>query len=230
MADNKKKNPSLITPPLLLKYPRLTTPDTRYNEDGEYSTKALGDPNDATVQAFLKKLDKAVDDAMEAIREEKADDKKVLKLLKRTPAYRMELDKEGEETGKVEFNFKMPAKITAKKGKNAGKTYTFKPALFDAKGNVVPVTARIGGGTIAKIAFEFWPYFSAKDKDVGITRRLTAVQIIKLVEWSSERDASDFGFGEEEGFSALESADTSVSSGATDDSDDDTETGNAGDF
>jgi hypothetical protein len=48
MADKKQKNPSLITPPLILKWPRLGAPDTKFNKDGEYSTKGLGDPNDAT--------------------------------------------------------------------------------------------------------------------------------------------------------------------------------------
>jgi hypothetical protein len=228
MADKKQKNPSLITPPLMLKWPRLGAPDTKFNKNGEYSTKALGDPNDAKVQAFLKKLDKAVDDAVVAMKEQHP---KFKKSMIRVPAYNNDVDKEGEETGKVEFNFKMPAKVVAgPKSKNPGAVYEFRPALFKANGDPLPLSTRVGGGTIAQVSFEFWPYFSATDKKAGITRRLTAIRIIKLVEWSSDRDASDYGFDLEDEFAESEDADTSASTDATDDSDDETETGNAGDF
>jgi hypothetical protein len=144
------------------------------------------------VQAFLKKLDKAVDDAVVAMKEEHP---KFKKSMIRVPAYNNEVDKEGEETGKVEFNFKMPAKVTAvPRARILGRCTSFKPALFEAKGERHSASLVSAAEPSRRCAFEFWPYFSATDKKAGITRRLTAVQIIKLVEWSSDRDASDFGF------------------------------------
>jgi hypothetical protein len=215
MADKKQKNPRLTTPRGILKYPRLTVPDTKFNEDGEYSTKLLLEPDGKDVAKFLKQLDTETDKAVEYM---KAENKQHAKKIVRVPAYVNEVDKEGDETGKIELNFKMPAKVMAKKGPNKGKTFNFKPALFDAFGTPVEKELRIGGGTEGRVTFEFWPYFSAKDKNVGITRRMVAVKLIKLVEWNSNQDASAYGFDDEEDEDGF-----SVNAASAQDADDDTD-------
>jgi hypothetical protein len=204
----KEKRVRMTTPRLRLKYPRLTIPDTKFNPDGEYGTKGLLDPSTDAAQKFLKQLDKLTDDAFAKMKEEH---KKFSKVMTRAATYRAELNDDGDETGLIELGFTMPAKVTAKKGPNVGKTYAFKPALFDAFGQ--PVTKkdiRIGAGTEAKVSFEFWPYFAPNDKKAGLTKRLVAVQIIKLVEWTGQ-DAGDFGFStEDDGFDVSEGAESTT--------------------
>lgn len=230
MAEKKKKNPRMTTVRGLLKYPRLIVPDTNYKKEGEYNTKVLFEPDRADVQGMLKKLDEITDKAWQTIRED-ADNKKHLKAMVKVLPYRNETDKEGEETGKLEMNFSMPAKVTAQKGPRKGETFKFFPALFDAFGNPIKNTKelRIGGGTEAKVTFEYWPYFASNDKKVGITRRLVAVQIIKLVEWTSQGSAEDYGFGSEDD-GEFDSTSTAANTGAdAGDDDEDEDEGGATD-
>lgn len=234
MAD-KKKNPRKVTPRGVFKFPRLAgKPDTRFVEAGVWSVKLALDPNDPTTQPFLDYLDEQVAAALVEMQEQNPKHKKAMTSV---PGYRNEIDSEGNETGMIEIGFTMPAQVTAKKGKHVGKTFTFKPVLFDAAGKPITKNIRIGGGTEGKVSFEHWAYFNAKDKEVGITHRLLGAQILKLVEWSSD-NAKALGFGAEEGFDvndvesneygfgSEETADTSSTSGAETAKDD----GDAGDF
>lgn len=194
MAD-KKKNPRYVSPAGIASWPKVRTPDTKFNEDGTFSVKLLLDPQKDA--AFLEKLDKMAEQALEAM---KAEHKKFSKVMTLVSPYAPELDKEGNETGKIVVNFTSPAKITSKK---TGKVYHLKIAVFDAQLMPIPAETDIGGGSIVKVSFESWPYFNAKDKEAGITRRLIGVQVLELKQWSGSASASDFGFEEEEGFSGI---------------------------
>lgn len=215
MASKKIQLPMLTSPRGTFKFPRLTTPDTKFNKDGEYGTKILLDPNGKGVQAFLTKLDELTDAAVAQMKEENA---KYKKQIQRAASYRNEVDSDGEETGKIEVGVKLKAKITPKTGPNAGKTYELKPALFDAFGQPITGEIRIGGGTEGKVSFEAAPYFAANDKRAGISLRLKAAQVINLVEWTSAKDAKQFGFeDEDEGFSTSETNDTTTTTTDADD-------------
>src|SRR3546814_13485107 len=82
--------------------------------------------------------------------------------------------------------------------KKTGKAWTRKPNIFDAKGNQLKNPPSIGGGSEMKLSVELFPYYAANDKTVGVSFRLEAAQIIKLVQFGA-RDAAGFGFGEEDG-------------------------------
>jgi hypothetical protein len=197
MAD-KKKNPRYVSPAGIASWPKVRTPDTKFakaGEKGTFSIKLLLDPQKDA--AFLEKLDTMAAAALEAMKKEHTKFSKVMKLVS---PYAPELDKEGNETGKIVVNFTSPAEVTRKKD---GKKFDLKITVFDAMLTPIPAETDIGGGSIVKVSFESWPYFSAKEKEAGITRRLIGVQVLELKQWSGSASASDFGFEEEEGFSGI---------------------------
>ena len=139
---------------------------------------------------------------MEALRDAKFDevlaaDKKLTKVLKKADVGTVEMDEEGEETGRILFRFKQTAEIKYK-SKKTGKDEILvkKVDLFDSKGKPIREPLRIGSGSEVKASFEPNPYYSAKDKEVGISfNRLAAVFLLKLVEYEgSGGSASDYGY------------------------------------
>lgn len=200
----KQKNPSLVSPKGLLKFPRITgEPDYKFDKErGDYGTKLLLEPDAKGVPEFLAVLDKATDEAFEQM---KTENPKHAKKMVRGAPYKMEEDKEGEETGLVEISVGMKHKVTSKKPGTAGNVYLFTPKLFDSLGKpITDKTLKVGGGTLAKVSFEYYPYvFLGDTKKAGISKRLQAVQILDLKEYQDGGTAESFGFGDEdEGFVA----------------------------
>lgn len=95
----------------------------------------------------------------------------------------------------------MKASGTIKKGPRAGRTWHRKPQIFDAKGKPMLKAPDIWGGTIGKVSFSFVEdgYFIPGTGACGISFQLEAAQIIDLVS-GGQRKASDYGFGEEDGY------------------------------
>jgi hypothetical protein len=182
---SKAKNPRYTTPAGVAQYPRLTTPDTKFNPDGEYKVK-LEIPGDSATD-LVTFLDEQFELA-------------VAKAKKENPGKKI---KEGnapyetdEDTGKVVVNFKLKAKVTPKNGE----PFEQRPALFDAKGKPIK-DVNVGGGSTMKVAYEIVPYYTAI-AGAGISLRLKAAQILNLVEYSGGASAEGYGFGEEEGYEA----------------------------
>lgn len=185
-------------------YPRLNQPDTKYKPEGEYSAKIRLSEEDAApiltrITEIMEENFKNVKATLLADTDPKTKGKSVVaaKALKMADApYKKCVDDQGEETGEVEFNVKMKASYTDKK---TGRVVPLKPALFDAASppNPLPASAQIWGGSLIKVAGEYNPFYTAL-LGAGISLRLSAVQVIKLVS-SSGGDASSFGFGGEEG-------------------------------
>lgn len=198
MADKKEKRIRYTSPAGIASWPKLNTPDAKY---GHYGVKLLLDPNDPRTPPFLAFLDAETDKAVIAMKEEKG--AKLAKTMERGAAYEDEMDTDGNETGKVVVNFTMPSVIERK---SDGKKWTLKPALFDAKGTPLAADVEIGGGSLIKVSFELSPYYVASSKKAGVSRRMVAVQVLDLKQWSGNSDASSFGFESEEGFSAADEA------------------------
>lgn len=203
----KPKRPTYTSPSGVFKFPSLTKPDFGNEKfpkpDGEYKT-ALIVPL-AEAQPMINKL---MPEWLAAIELGKADFKalkpeqrKKLGALKEQMFYSEEFDTETElETGNVIFNFKTKYKIN-QKGKNGqpDEVRFNKIGLFDAKGKPLAAGAAVYGGTVGKIAFQTSAYFVAGQGMAGISLRLSAAQIIDLV-GPGVRSASQYGFGEEEGY------------------------------
>lgn len=190
-----KKRVRITSPKGVAKYPHLNRPDTRFKDVGEYVVTLLFDPNE--IPEFLAQLDQIVDEAVEEQKQILKDKKQAAKAkqVQRKPAYKMELDQEGEETGKIEVRFKTKAFITL----DNGETITLEPQIFDAQG--APVDKKkvlIYGGSVLKVNFSPRSYYMASTRMAGVTLDLNAVQILQLV--TRGGDAGYYGFESEEGF------------------------------
>lgn len=191
-------------------YPRLSQPDCKFKVDGEYSAKIRLSDEDA--EPMIAKIESLVEAAYKAeqARLIAADKKAQAKTLKyASKPYKAVLDSEGEETGEYEFNIKMKAQYTGKDGTVVKLT----PKLFDAATppNALPLSTPIWGGSQIKVAGDYNPFATAIG--VGMSLRLSAVQVIKLVSGSGG-DASSYGFGGEAGGFESEAADFADSSAA----------------
>lgn len=207
MAEKKAKLPIYQTPVGVAKYPNIVKPRAKYQREddfkkgvigsGEYSLKLVLSGADAA--SLAEKIDAAAQAALEQARKDAKNPKEAKEFKLATPSYKAEVDDDGEETGNTSFNFKLPSTIKSK----SGDAIKLRPAIFDAKGK--PLTGQnlnVGGGSKVKVAFEMRPFAIKGPVGAGVSLQLKAVQIIDLVEWNGEKDASGYGFGEEEGFDA----------------------------
>jgi hypothetical protein len=186
----------LVTSPKgTLVYPWLNgKPDTKFKEEGQWKTGLRLLATDPAAIKLMKEIDDRIDHAV-AEAKKNADSPKKAKAVKPCDdkPYRMETDDDDNPTGNVIFNFKMKASGVNRKTKEE---FTRKPALFDAKGEPLPSGVKIGGGSEAKVSFEFFEFPPAGKTGAGVSLRLAGVQIIKLVEWGAG-DAEYFGFEDE---------------------------------
>lgn len=222
MTENNRKLPSITTPKGVFKWPRLNAPDTKYKAEGLYSVKLILEEPEA--KALMAKIQPHFDAAVEdgrakyaelPVKTRKEKEFKVNKYF--SPVYDDETE---EETGQVEFNFKMTASGVSKK---TGKKWERSPRIFDAKGAPMRNAPDIWGGTVGKVAFEVMPYFNAAQAEAGLSLRLDAVQVIELVSGGG-KSASAYGFGEEAGYEHDNDAfadESSSSAGGSDASSDD---------
>lgn len=193
---NANKRPTFTSMKGAFKFPKLTEPDTKFKDEGEYSVKLVVGAEDAGVPELIAKCDRA---AAESLKEAKANAKNPAEAKKWETKYlpyaHVEDEETGEPTGEVEFKFTMKASGVSKK---TGKPWTRKPALFDAKGQPIKGTPAIGGGTIGKISYQIIPYAPTTTVGASVKLALEAAQIIELREFGT-KSASAYGFGEEEG-------------------------------
>jgi hypothetical protein len=188
----KKKTEVFVTPRGTARYPRLNAPDNKFNPD-----KPVYKVDLVLAGADADKLIEKINTAMaESAKAAKADPKNKIKGAPKIadPPYKALLNDQEEETGETKFSFKMSASGTRKDGSK----WTARPALFDARQQ--PIKKNVGGGSEIKVDYEMYPFYTAM-VGAGVSLRLKAVQVLKLVEFG-ERDAKGYGFGEEEGYTA----------------------------
>ena len=115
-----------------------------------------------------------------------------------------EMDEKNVPTGNIIFKFKRKAQIIAKDGK----VIPFKVALFDSSGKPL-IDTNVWSGSEMKVSAELVHWFTAM-AGAGVSLRLRAVQITKLVEGGSG-NAEGYGFNNVKGgYTAPESANTNV--------------------
>lgn len=194
------------TPKGVASWPRLHEPDTKFKDEGEYSIKLR--LSGSAAAELVAVLEAAADESYEAAKKQIAEAKAKEKNPKRRAEIKeradvpyKELYENDEPTGEYEFNFKMKASGVSKK---TGKPWTRKPAVFNAKGKPMSdeEKAKVGGGSVVKVAYEITPFYTAA-LGAGVSLRLEAVQVLELKSFQA-RDASAFGFGEEEGYDGVD--------------------------
>ena len=96
---------------------------------------------------------------------------------------------EGKPTGNIIFKFKAKAKIMMK----SGDVIDIKIPIFDSKGT--PMKEQVWSGSEMKVSADMIPYYTAM-AGAGVSLRLKAVQITKLVEGGAGAGAKGHGFSE----------------------------------
>ena len=94
---------------------------------------------------------------------------------------------DGKPSGNVIFKFKTKAQIITKDGK----VIPNRVALFDSTGKPM-IDANVWSGSEMKVSAELIPYYTAM-AGAGVSMRLRAVQVTKLVEGGSS-NAKGYGF------------------------------------
>lgn len=192
MSETKKRE-RLTTPRVTLSYSNLLKPNTRFaksDEAGTYdATLVLSPKTNPEHKAFLADLKKRTDEAAAA--QIQADPK--LKKYEVTYPYKAEENEQGDETG----NYTVRTKTSAKNSDGTTRTVP----LFDAAGQPITSAPRIGRGSEVRVSFNPKGYAMANGRKLGLTLYLSAVQILKLVEYTGGGSGS-YGFKAEEGWTA----------------------------
>ena len=157
---------------------KVKEPDYQFNAKGILSTKLVCDPNDATVQAFIEKLEELRDVAYDETVETMG--VKAKGIIKKD-VYEEHLDAEGEDTGLIEFKFTM--KDVDDKDKWI--------RVVDSKRNEIKDIPLVGNGSIIKCSAYANPYYMASSKTIGISLIWEQMQLISLVEYGGTDDFDD---------------------------------------
>jgi hypothetical protein len=218
MADikdllNKLQQKNKVTPKGLANFPKLDTPDTKFNAMGDFKTGVRLDGEDAqTLKATIDGLfDAAFEVVKGALLEDKAaklaEDGSVLLLKDGKPQkdkngklkvletadrpYKEVLDDDGNETGEIVFNFKTAASY---KDKKTGRVINRKVTVVDAANK--PVTKTVFGGSEIRVNFDLSPFYTAIG--VGVSLRMNGVRVITLR--TGGRDAASMFGDAEDGY------------------------------
>jgi hypothetical protein len=189
--QGKKRNKLGVSPRGVFIYPRLTTPDTKFDQDGIYSLK-LGVSDEKEAKKLIDEIDAVIEGQ---VQETSLATGGRGRIKRADPPYVQSED----DPGTTIFNFKMKALVQ----RNDGTTFTQKPVLKGPDPKVdLPETTAIGSGSEGKVAYSIVPFYT-KMIGAGASLRLRAVQVLKLVEPSYS-----YGFDMEEpgeGFSEASS-------------------------
>ena len=163
-----------------LKYPWITTADTRYNSSGVFQTQVAIPLEQA--QDLIAQAERVRDDEYAKLDSQKISTyskKDVYELEFTQPAPdASEEEKESfipEPTGRAVFKCKLDAVVTPK-NKDA-----FEQSVIVIDGDEAPVTLPIWGGTKAMVRGQLVPWANAAQRQVGVTFRMKAVKVLELV-------------------------------------------------
>ena len=177
-------NKVFTTPKGTAYYPYISAPDTKFDEQGHYKVNLCLPKDEAKPVTDLIKAELLA--GIKAL----TDSGKTVKKQAPLP-FEDEIDDEtGEPTGNVIIKFKSKA--------------AYKPAVFDAKGQMMP-KHNIYGGSKIKVSSKA-DFYTSPSIGYGVALRLRAVQVLEYVEGSS--GGNKFGFGEEDGFTMGEEFET----------------------
>lgn len=167
---------------------KVFEPDTKFVPEGQYSIKVVV-PAEQAAEACEQLDSMAQDKLAEVVKEQP----KLKAVLSTTPAYQVEYDDDGNDTGNVVFNVKLKAVITRRDGTKA----TQKPLVVDAKRTPMDGSTLIGNGSTVKVAIDTYPYMMPATKTVGVSLRMKGVQVTDLVPYGASAASI---FDEEDGY------------------------------
>lgn len=178
---------------------KVFEPDTKFNPLGDFTINLQMPVAEAAVMS--EKLEGIVQVAFKEAIEK---DPRLKNTLSTQEVCQPVYDRDtGDDTGNVEFKFKLKAKVQ----KRDGTYYEQQPAVLDSKKVPMSKDTLIGNGSKVKVAFEPIPYVMSSTKKVGVSLRLKAVQVIDLVEYGNNATSV---FDEEDGYVAPASNDSVI--------------------
>lgn len=212
LKEIKLKNGSTqlkgTTPKGTAEYAKVLEPQTKIGDqviEPTYSMTLIMDSTDPQAENIIRQLQGELAKA-EKMAQDFASKAKGSKKGKLPPCHDENFgdcfDDDGNPIDKVFIR----AKAKAEGITQSGKKWVFKPTVFDAKGTPFPEKdpPLIGNGSVCRMAISAFPYAAAVG--YGVSIRLEAVQVLKLVEFNS-RSANSYGFEtEEDGYSVSESS------------------------
>jgi hypothetical protein len=208
-----------ITPIGTITFSHLTEPDYTFEKAGSYNVKIRLSEEQAT--PILDTANRLIEEEYakaKAACKTKLEESK-LKLAEDLPI-KIEKNDNAEPTGYYIFGAKMKASGVTE----TGREWTRQPDLFDSQGQKVKRDGlNIWGGSEVRVAYTM-SAFNVASLGVGVSCRLEAVQIVKLVS-GSERTAEGYGFDMEEGYTA-----DTLTASHVDDSAEAEDDGGEGDF
>ena len=180
------------TPTGIAIFPQLFEPDYKFSEDGVYHTKLK--LTEAEAAPIIEEIEKVIQQARAEKEAECTNQRQKMAIKEADRSYSEELSDDGVPTGYVLFNFKRKASGVTKQGKK----WRWDSVVFDAKGKpIINPDYQVWSGSKIRVAFELAPF--ASGAGVGCSQKIVAVQIVELATGGQSRDASAYGFGEEEG-------------------------------
>lgn len=190
---NETKGRAVVTPRGSASWVKIKDPDTTFDSDGIFSANIVLDPEASDVQKFISNMEKLRDQAFEEAKRNLAPAK--AKSLAVKDVFHEEMDKEGNETGKIFLKTKTKAKGVDRDGNE----YNVTIPVFDEKGiEQKDWNLLIGNGSVIKLQVWANPYYMANGNFVGITLKLKKIQIIDLIKYEaggeSFTDESGDGF------------------------------------
>lgn len=211
MADKPKIK--FMTPRGVSIFPNIHRPSQKF---GKFECKLRLDPADEQLKKLVAEAEKMLDEFVAGLKKELIEKKKAAKVkeLKVAPIVQEEYDDEGNETGFV----LLKATAAAEGKRKDGTTFKRTIRVFDARNKAIEKVPAIYGGSELKMAGVAFPYYSPSNNQAGITFRLEAVQLLKLV--GAGGSAERYGFGVEEDGYAYEETEGVGSDFSADDSDD----------
>lgn len=185
----------MVTPKGVAIWPKLTSPDTKFNPLGVYQVDLAVPFEEA--EGFMKKL--------AAIHKDHTG--KVPAKAENT-MWKMEIDEEtGDETGRVIFKCKI--KNIQRKD---GTVWDRKPVLWDAKGNRIQ-NVNMGSGTVMRLKISVYAWMASGKK--GVSLQPLQVQVIELKEFTGGGESFAFDVVED-GFAVDENNNNMMDAGDLD--------------
>lgn len=190
------KRQKITTPAGIAKFINVNKPRLKYGSETDYGydVNLVLDPDKPEVKAFKAQLTKLAEEArvLLAANAKTPKEKKAITEGKLHVPIEDELDKDGNETGMLVMKIKRDASW---KNAKTGEVQNVTIPIFDAKLN--KMTKTVGRGSTVKVAADVVPF--AGFGRVGVSLRMTGVQVLDLVEYGGS-DPSSLGFGAEDGY------------------------------
>lgn len=178
MANSKPyavKGRNIASPKGRALWCRVTEPDRKYNDKGNYSTELILDGNSEETQVFVRKLEELRDTAYAETVETLGKVKSKGIVVK--DVYKEELDEEGEPTGNLIFKFQMRDVDTRKENKKQHHIIVKDAQQQEIDPADVPL---VGNDSIIRCVAFANPYYMPSNKSVGVSLLWLKMQLIDL--------------------------------------------------